>query len=73
MAFWNSIPKLRLAPMAEINRWKHKIFVMPAESRVFHTDIDPRYVNTGHTFNSLELKHGILLVLEVVQVPGVVF
>jgi len=59
--------------MAEINRREHEIFVMPAESGVFHTNIDPWYINTRHTLDRLELKHGILLLLEVIQVPGVVF
>lgn len=45
---------------------------MPTESRELHTDVHPRHVDARHFIDTLELEHGVDLVLEIVQVPRVV-
>ena len=45
---------------------------MPAEGRVLHADVHPRHVDARHFIDTLELEHGVDLVLEIVEVPSVV-
>jgi hypothetical protein len=45
---------------------------VPAKSRVFHAHIDPRHVDPRHVLKRRELEEGVLLKLEIREIPGMV-
>ena len=46
IALRDAIPLFRFTIVTIVERWKHKIFVVPAKGRVFHTDVEPGDVYT---------------------------
>lgn len=68
----NTVPHLRLTPMAVVDRVKHKVFVVPTESRILHSDVQPRNVDPTDVVLAGELHQRVELARKVVQVPWMV-
>lgn len=59
--------------MTVVDRWKHKVLKMPAESWVFHSHVHPWHIYAWHVLHILKLEHWIYLVLKIIQVPFMIF
>ena len=69
----HAIPLLRLAPMCVIYRVEHQVFIMPAESRVAHANVEPGNVDARYVVAAWELHQRVERLWEVVQIPRMPF
>lgn len=73
LALRNSIPKLRLSPVAIIYWRKHEIFKMPTKGWIFHSYVYPWNIYSRHIIYTFKLKQWILLVLKIAKIPLIIY
>ena len=66
VAIRNAVPLLGFAIVTIVNRWQHEIFVMPAESRVFHSHIEPGNVNARDVVLPRKLHQRIVRMWQII-------
>jgi hypothetical protein len=65
----HTVPQFRFTPVVVVNGEEHKIFIVPAECRVLHANIEPGHVDTGNVLYPWELQQAIRLAADVAEVP----